>query len=374
MSSGELAASSGWGNLPSHVLDNILCCLCGEENDSPSNWPPWTTTPNCTRKTLLVTARCVNHHWSKWASEATQTLTPQWSRGTTKLLKSRVAQQFVNVRVLNVLDQEGWFLRDHDLYHVAQFSRLESLYLEDCWEITDDGIRYLQSLPSLTRLCLSTDSGILACPELKTISSLKSLVDLGLHTWGNFTCLENMTGLTSLSLLTCHNIALDALKSIESMRSLVTLVLMRCEIMIDDPLKCFEGMTTLRSLTVSVGRFTDESMMSVAKMTALTSLVLDSCYPVTDEGVYLLLDMTGLTNLDLKGSTGITEDAIKRLEGLPNLVNFEHYSFSFDHSDYEIEDYEYDDFYDDFGDDYDYPSGQEGSCDGEDYELCDDDW
>lgn len=356
MSSGDLAASSGWGNLPAHVLDNVLCCLSGEENDSPHDWPPWRSPPNCTRKALLVSARCVNRHWSKWASEATQTLTPQWSRRTTGKLKSRVAHQFVNVQVLNVLHN----IRDHDLYHVAQFSRLGSLYLGDCKEMTDDGIRNLQSLPSLTRLCLMPQCSSPDCPELKTMSSLKSLVDLGLHTWTNFRCLENMTGLTRLSLLSCSNIALDALKSIGSMRSLVTLLLSYCEIKIDDPVKCFEGMTTLRSLTVSVGHFTDESMMSVAKLTALNSLVLDSCYTVTDEGVYLLLDMTGLTNLQLKGIAGITEDAIKRLKGLPNLVNFDPYSFSFDANDYDL---------DEFDDDYDYSSSQVSLYEQEDCEL-----
>lgn len=183
-------------------------------------------------------------------------------------------------------------LGDHELHLLASsLISLESLSLNNCPRITQEGIRSLSACTMLHTLELSQFQ---AKCDLGALTSLRSL-NLG---WSGYDVsrmgLDQLTGLQHLDLTWCA--ALTSLGFLKTMTSLLQLTLRGC-----------------------VGLSEDE-MTVLSSLTQLQRLDLSSCYHLSGGSLSMLPD--SLTSLDVRGL-----DMAEGVEGLSRLTRLRHLHF-----------------------------------------------
>lgn len=180
---------------------------------------------------------------------------------------------------------------------------LEHLSLQDCYKITDDGLRHLSDgLHNLQSLNLSfcasiTDSGL---KHLARISSLRELnlrssdtiSDIGLAYLA-----ENNSRLTILDVSFCNKVGDQGLLHIS------------------------QGLFNLRSLSLNACPITDEGLGRIARtLTDLRTLNIGQCSRITDKGLSLVSEhLHKLLCIDLYGCTNITTVGLEKVMQLPHL-------------------------------------------------------
>jgi Leucine-rich repeat (LRR) protein len=238
------------------------------------------------------------------------------------------------IKQLDMLDLHDCSVTDKGLEHLRGHPGLTELCLNNCIEITDEGIGHLPARTNLEVLklagCPVTDTALNYIGTIKTLREINlsgcSITDNGL---------VHLQGLSGLRILRVskHN-DLDApygrpakggfgaitdtgLAYLSRLTQLEELEL-RGWPAIDNGLARLAGLTELKSLDLTGGSVTDSGLRHLAPLRKLEGLFLDGC-PVTDRGLSkLVMNHPDLKALHL-GSDGITDAGIGHLSRLTRL-------------------------------------------------------
>lgn len=181
---------------------------------------------------------------------------------------------------------------------------LEHLSLQDCYKITDEGLRHLSDgLHNLKILNLSfcasiTDIG------LKHLARMGSLRELNLQSVDTISDLglaylaENNSRLTILDVSFCNKVGDQGLLHIS------------------------QGLFNLRSLSIKGCPITDEGLGRIARtLTDLRALNIGQCDRITDKGLSLVSEhLHKLLRIDLYGCNKITTVGLEKVMQLPQLI------------------------------------------------------
>uniref|UniRef100_T1E199 Putative F-Box LRR-repeat-containing protein n=1 Tax=Cupiennius salei TaxID=6928 RepID=T1E199_CUPSA len=219
-----------------------------------------------------------------------------------------IAEGLRNLKSLNL---RSCCVSDIGISHLAGLSHngtegtlsLEHLSLQDCYKITDDGLRHLSDgLHNLKSLNLSfcasiTDSG------LKHLARMSSLRELNLRSSDTISDIglaylaENNSRLTILDVSFCNKVGDQGLLHIS------------------------QSLFNLRSLSLNACPITDEGLGRIARtLTDLRTLNIGQCSRITDKGLSLVSEnLHKLLCIDLYGCTNITTVGLEKVMQLPHL-------------------------------------------------------
>lgn len=174
-----------------------------------------------------------------------------------------------NFTTLTTLDLDACHkITDIALRHIGALATIEELFLIDCVNFTDDGLKLLRPLSNLTDFHLS---------------NAEQITDGGI---------EHLSSFTNLTCL-----ALDY-------SPLIT----------DEGLKALSPLTKLVNLSLcNANQITDAGLKTLASLAAMQFLGLNYCHEVTDEGLAHLKVFTNLTDLNLQGCNKITDNGLEHL-------------------------------------------------------------
>jgi HEAT repeat protein len=208
-------------------------------------------------------------------------------------------------------------ITDRTLEHIATWTGLRTLWLDDNPRITDAGMKYLEGFPRLQELLLDktpiTDVG------LEHVKGLHRLRELSLWlTHVTDAGLAHLEGLTSLEGLELKSTRVtDAgMKYLAGLVKLQRLGLTLTKVS-DAGLKHLTGLVKLQRLDLGATKVSDVGLHHLEKLTTLQFLDLGQTQ-ITDAGLEHLKGLTQLTMLVLDG-TRVTDVGLEHLRGLTNL-------------------------------------------------------
>lgn len=181
-----------------------------------------------------------------------------------------------------------WIVTDADLEKLKALPQVTSVDLSGCSAITRRGLEYLSLYPEQIKILILND-----CPKI-TDTFFGDIV--------HFKKLEH------LEVRGCFWITDNGIKALVAAKELRYL---------DISVNASENLMTSGT---SSGRpnITDVSMLTLAKLSKLESLVMEGCSDVTDKGIVRLVPLRNLTSLNLSG-TGLTNNGLMVLKYLPTL-------------------------------------------------------
>ena len=286
---------SNWGHLTFDLLDLVNTMMEKSERDLHK------------KLQVMKALRLVNRHWSSWATEAINTLSPSTKHITLCTLTERVAAVFVNVSTLLVRDVHhvtadgSWGLR--------RLPNLTHLDLKGAQRIFDQALQFFGALTALRELDLGQESWIrgqdflaITAVGMRHLARLNSLKRLSLRftptTDKDLEHLQPLTGLVELDLNSCYHITAVGVRYLTALQSLTNLNLGREETMEQRSLtdEAILPLTTLLSLQdLDLGantRITASGLLSLAGLTALTRIGLWRCRCVTEITLTAFRDWT----------------------------------------------------------------------------------
>ena len=180
---------------------------------------------------------------------------------------------------------------------------LTDLDLSHCCNITVDGLRALGGLTSITTLKLCACGGGGSVTDA-VVSSLVSL-----------------TALTSLDLGSCRKVTAHGMRAVSSLPLPISfLSLHKCNADAD-LLRTVSRLTALSTLNLdSAMNVRDEGMLAVSSLPAITSLNLYRCLELTDEGMLAVSAATTLQSLTIALCNKVTNMGVRALSSLPALT------------------------------------------------------
>jgi hypothetical protein len=218
---------------------------------------------------------------------------------------------------LRELDLAWGEATDEGLAHLARLTGLEKLDLYGNW-VTDAGVARLAGLTNLRELSLGgtdiTDEG------LKSLAGMTELRSLHLGaTRIRGPGLAHLARLRRLDRLWfCSDSLTDeATPLLGQFRALKNLTYGGKDVS-DRGLDAWAGLADLESLTLRLGRFSEEGMRRFPVLPALTSLDFFWCRSLTDECVRLLPGLPALSSLSLF-RTPVTDAALEGIARFPAL-------------------------------------------------------
>jgi len=215
-------------------------------------------------------------------------------------------------------------MTDDLLERVSRLDSIQSLDLEGCTSVTDDGLKHLARMPQLRHLNLTcpamTDRGLEVLGSLTQLETLKifhvqSITDAGLKP------LAACDGIRNVNLLGTHT-GDGVLHTLAGKRQLSHLYPGNA---VTDA-----GLAILKEFPVFTTQPTGASAWSLLTDIGHPNyLWLNLKSPITDQGIASLASLTGLRALNLFGGTGsgpfdasrsgVTPAGLRRLTSLPNL-------------------------------------------------------
>jgi hypothetical protein len=188
---------------------------------------------------------------------------------------------------------------------VRRFPTVVSLEVKGAWGVpaalTDQGLRAVSSLASLTFLDLSR------CQDV-TDEGVRAVV-------------SSCTALKTLNLSYCRNVTDEGVRAVSSLPALTFLDLAGSKVT-DEGVRAASSLPALTFLDLGFTMVTDEGVRAVASScTALTALDLRCCRAVTDVGVRALSSLPALASLDLRwcSVTAAGVQALRNTTAAPNL-------------------------------------------------------
>eukprot|EP00803_Ostreobium_quekettii_P009048 evm.model.scf_1524.4 EVM.evm.TU.scf_1524.4 scf_1524:26654-27979(-) len=281
---------SGWGDLPEHLLGQVLGILCTQEDIAH-------------RDSSLAMMQFVNKHWCRWANETAASVVPSVQVPTPitlRELRAHVALNFTNIHALQVESR-------------------------DC--ISRRQLAVLQALPALKHLSMSHCSR-LTDDSLGAIANLTNLVGLDLQSCGRIGelmgQLGRLTHLTQLNLRWCHRLNNQSVSFLVGLKNLTCLSLGQCSRISNAGLRCLGPLTKLIHLELdNCPGITDVGLKHIAHLKHLTYLNLSCCPGITDDGLRHVAHLTKITHLNLARCERIGDAGLAHLACLTNLTHLD---------------------------------------------------
>jgi hypothetical protein len=168
----------------------------------------------------------------------------------------------------------------------------------------------------------ATDPQIAGLARLNGLTALQSLVlnMCGRLTDNGLECLRDLGGLRSLYLAGCEQLSDDGLVHLGGLTALQTLDLSWCRRLTDRGLAHLDGLAALQNLDLGgCELLTDEGLARLGRIGALESLMLSRCERLTDDGLRSLRDLSGLRILSLNGCRRLTDAGLTHLHAVSSL-------------------------------------------------------
>ena len=200
---------------------------------------------------------------------------------------------------------------------LSKLINLKKLNLESCYDITNDGLLFLNNLINLVELDLSETN--ISKIELKYLKILRLEGCNIFNIHDNFKFLYN---LEELSLSRCINIMDKDLEFLSTLINLKILNLSECKKITDDGLEYLSKLPNLKILNLSsINNITNIGLEYLSKLSNLLELYLDNTkiINITDIGLEHLSKLSNLQILTMVNCTQITDVGIEYLSRLPNL-------------------------------------------------------
>jgi hypothetical protein len=192
----------------------------------------------------------------------------------------KLARRMTQLRALHL--RGGWEPKAPELPSVSLLTELQTLELQDCWELRE--IPPLNSLTALQILHLGELTQLQQIPSLSSLSALQEL-HLVACDMGQIPPLDTLTALQTLNLRSC--LKLQELPLLDSLKALQTLELVGCDF---QRIPSLLSLTALQTLNVSSCKHLRE-LPSLDSLTALQTLEL------TDLGYQKIPSLSSLTAL-----------------------------------------------------------------------------
>jgi len=222
---------------------------------------------------------------------------------------------------------------DDDCFWLSQLSSLHSIDLDNCFNLTDQGVSYLSTLESLQSFTLRSPSQ-LTDKSLKYIGQLKSLHTLQLlltsagldnsqWTCDGFQYLNALNEIKTLSVWNC--LCTDNwLISIGKLTTLTSLDLDQCDNSTSDAYRHLISLQNLTHLSLSRTRIDDNALQWISCLSQLTSLRLCFCHRITDFGITHICKLQNMRNLNMLKCVSITDQGIKSIcHGMKELQSLD---------------------------------------------------
>lgn len=255
-------------------------------------------------------------------------IVPECNALTDKRLKTlgilKDSLQHLDVGFCKLVTSEG-------IKHIGQLTRIQTLSLDRCWRVTDDGFPSLMNLQFLRKLTVKdcwkiTNVGIAAIGELKSLTHLNldhcfRLTDAGMSS------IAQLIELQHLNLTDCWNLTDDGISRLKGLINLTELNLEHCFRITDDSLAALSGLTNMVDFNLKdCWAITNNGIAHLKSWHHLKNLDIQHCYRVTDFGMDSLRGMTRIERLNLKDCWGLTDHTLSVFETLPRLsvVSMEH--------------------------------------------------
>eukprot|EP00803_Ostreobium_quekettii_P003443 evm.model.scf_860.1 EVM.evm.TU.scf_860.1 scf_860:5666-6939(-) len=284
-----------WDALPLHILDNVKMQL---EQSETYDYEP---------SQALKNLRLVSRRWCAWATGAITCLvlpptghdspTPlsEFGYGMLDMTSMLTPKDFG--ALCDSKAHPGAVNVGHAL---APFTALKELSFARCNGTSDDCLRHLGTLSSLTKLDLC------GCARV---------------TAEGLTFLGQLTKLTNLNLGRCRSIGDGVLGHIAALPSLAKINLFGCVGVTDAGLSCLGAITSLTKLSLNnCSAITQGGMMCLGRLTSLTYLDLAWCRGINAGAISCLSPLVYLVELNCCGCGQITDSCARPLAALSSLT------------------------------------------------------
>eukprot|EP00803_Ostreobium_quekettii_P005614 evm.model.scf_375EXC.4 EVM.evm.TU.scf_375EXC.4 scf_375EXC:55822-57139(-) len=298
-----------WGYLPFQILENVVEALAATTD---------------ARSSIMKSARLVNRHWGTWATEAVTFLQhlPLSGSPPLRVVVSVVRKKFKRAHGLkfdlqpkHIESGFGFQSRgvERELAALAGLPELRHVIFKSC-TITDEGLRHVGKLESLTRLQLSnsvriTDAGL---QHLRSLTGLQYLTLSGCR--GNWD--RQLEPIGKLAELKHLEVTLDRCLGWITDRSIIHLgalaALERLQLtdtqITDRGLEELNSLKRLRHLDLSRSRITGRGLGQLFGLTGLAELRVCGCGGIRDEEFTFVEVLVGLTALDVLGCWRVSKE------------------------------------------------------------------
>lgn len=209
--------------------------------------------------------------------------------------------------------------------------QLEVIKLNDCYKITDEGltnvINFSQHLKSLSLADCTLVKGTwikqlgLNCPNLQSLNlnNCYEIVDQALIE------ISPLLQLKEIILTSCHKLSNCSLKSLQqNCPNLHTIDLSGLTLTADEGLEYISHLIHLRSITLTdCYKITDKGLGFLANSGRIKDLNLSRCGQITNAGVAKLAQLTELETLNLNQCKKVNETVFSQISNL-NFLSFLH--------------------------------------------------
>ncbi|CAD7699852.1 unnamed protein product [Ostreobium quekettii] len=233
-----------------------------------------------------------------------------------------------NLTFLTSLNAGCCSISDEGMVSLEGLSSLLTLVLCGCKHVTDVGLRSLSFLKSITILSLAscdkiTDESLAIVGTLDALQRL-CLQNCGLIRGKGLRYLDKLHALTNLDLSGRHVVNGAGVMYLEGLTSLLSLDLSSTEMdekeVTDEALVSLGSLWALTKLDLSyVWCSTDQCLRCLTALVALKTLSIHHCDWVSDYGLGFFAGLRALTFLDMRYCNDITDAGLVHLTGLKDL-------------------------------------------------------
>mmetsp|Transcript_43870 Transcript_43870/g.83776 ORF Transcript_43870/g.83776 Transcript_43870/m.83776 type:complete len:577 (-) Transcript_43870:249-1979(-) len=226
-------------------------------------------------------------------------------------------------RIINVHISGSHRLTDKSAYLLATLKTLQEVNLCEV-RLTNHGMRELSGLPALRTLSVIL-ADLKEVERFQYFAACSSLTCLNLR--GNaevrdatMQSVARLAGLSKLCLAQCRKIGDGGVSTLaKHLNSLTSLDLSHCESITDFSVLAVAEVTSLADLDLSFTQVTDDALVALTKLPGLTALSLYRCSRVRAEGIRVLGMMSTLRTLSVASGPQVTDKGMVSLASLPEL-------------------------------------------------------
>ena len=213
---------------------------------------------------------------------------------------------------LTHLDLEFWTMTNTSLRHLSKLNNLQTLCLDRCCNLGDEGMRSISLCTTLIDLsvgaCDITNVGFQYLSEMTGLRSLSLVGNSGVQ-GPDFQTISRLSNLDNLNLSFCHGVMEFDLHALSALTNLVTLSLNGIRSVCDDTLTHLSVLMQLETLDLTEATISDEGVESLTRLHSLTSICLEYTN-IGDDGLMSLSSLIGLTHLDLYDCYEISDGSV----------------------------------------------------------------
>lgn len=250
------------------------------------------------------------------------------------------------------LDCSNSNITDNDIKYINSLTSLRTLTLQTCHELSDDGVKDLSSLVNLEKLNVSVNRLSGMCfQHLTTLTNLTHLDCTRCIRQNN--CFITFNNLLSLKYLCCGEsnfVTDDAIRGISALSNLQQLNLpycpnftnvgllggfpelsvvnlSYCRRLVNDGFYTWKNLK-IKELNLSYTPLDDEGLQYITNVSTIEELTIIRCHSVTNLGYSYLSKLKKLTYLDVSFNI-VTSEGLEHISKVPSLNQLQLYNCHF---------------------------------------------